>query len=95
MSAIVETAVAAIQQNPAMRWLKAFLCLPLCGAGLLGLLFPQEYRSSLLKFFSRAANQENLAPFMKLVNYRHFILLVRLLSILPIGVAIAIFRSLL
>jgi hypothetical protein len=93
MSGIIETATAVIQQDPAMRWLTGCLCLALGGAGAMGLFFPHQYRKALLGFLSRAPNQESSAGFIKFVNHRQFILLVRLFSLIPIGIAIAILRT--
>jgi hypothetical protein len=89
----VQAAIAAIQQDVTTRWFAMGMSLLLCFVGSWGLVFPHQYRKGLLGLFARVPDQRSIAPFLSFVNSRHFILVLRLFSLFPIGMAIALFRT--
>ena len=80
----------ATQPDLVMRWLIVALCLPMFAVGFVGLLMPRQYRYALLGLSGRIPDQTSIPPFVRFMNARHFVLLVRFFSLFPIGLAIAL-----
>jgi hypothetical protein len=80
----------AAQPDLVMRWLIVALCLPMFAVGGFGLLMPRQYRDALLGLSGRIPDQRSIAPFVRFMNARHFVLLVRVFSLFPISMAIAL-----
>ena len=76
-----------------MRWLTVALCLPLFGVGVWGLLMPRSYQKALIGISGRVPDQSAIAPFLRFVNGRYFVPLLRLVSLFPLGLAVALLRT--
>jgi len=77
-----------------MRWLIVLLCLPMLAVGILGFVMPRHYRDALLGISTRIPDQRAIAPFVRLMSGRHFVLFVRFFSLFPIGLAMALWFKL-
>ena len=73
-----------------MRWLTIGLCLPLFIVGFWGLFMPHSYQKALVGVSGRLPDQTAIAPFVRFLNARYFILFLRLFSLFPIGLAVGI-----
>ena len=73
-----------------MRWLTIALCLPLFLVGFFGLVFPRQYRDALVRMSERIAVKSPIDPFLRA---RHFPLFLRVFSLFPIGMGVALLRT--
>jgi hypothetical protein len=73
-----------------MRWLTIGLCLPLLLIGFMGLFAPHQTQTALLRLSSRLSDQSSIAPFVRFLKARHFVLFLRLYSLVPIGMGVAL-----
>jgi hypothetical protein len=87
----VQAAIAAIQQDVTTRWFAIGMSPLLCLVGFWGLVFPHQYRKAVLGVSARLPDQRSIAPFLRFVNSGRFILVLRVFSLFPIGMAIALF----
>jgi hypothetical protein len=85
--------IAAVQQDPVMRWLTVGVCVPLLIAGVWCLLAPRHYQQHLLHLSARLPDQQSVAPFVRFLSGKHFPLLLRLFSLLPIGLAVSLLTT--
>ena len=85
---------ATTEPDIVMRWLSVALCLPLFGVGIWGLFMPRSYQKTLVDFSGRLPDQVAIAPFLRFVSGKYFVWLVRFFSLLSIGFAIALLRTL-
>ena len=84
----------ATEPDVVMRCLTIGLCVPMFVIGLWGLTLPHTYHKALVSLLGRLHDQKAVAPFVKFLNGRYFIPLLRAFSLFPIGLAIAILFTL-
>ena len=85
--------IAAAQQDPVMRWLTAVISVPLLIGGVWCLLAPRHYQQTLLHLSARLPDQQSVAPFVRFLSSKHFPLLLRVFSLLPIGMAVTLLTT--
>jgi hypothetical protein len=85
--------IAAAQQDPVMRWLTAGISVPLLISGVWCLLAPRHYQQRLLHLSARLPDQQSVAPFVRFLSNKHFPLLLRVFSLLPIGMAVTLLTT--
>jgi uncharacterized protein YjeT (DUF2065 family) len=76
-----------------MRWVTIALCLPLFLTGFLGLVFPRQYRDGLIGMSARIANKSSIDPFLRFLHGKYFLLFLRVFSLFPIGMGVALLRT--
>jgi hypothetical protein len=76
-----------------MRWLSLGVCVPLFFLGFLALLKPRHYQETLVRLSARLPDQKAAGPAVRFLNGKYFIPLLRLWSLLTIGIAVAILRT--
>jgi len=75
------------------RSLITVVCLLMFFVGGWGLLKPHSLRRGVLDISSRMPDQSRVGPFVAFLNGRYFILLLRIFSLFPIGMGVALLRT--
>jgi len=76
-----------------MRWLTITLCLPLFLSGFFGLVFLRQYRDALIGMSARIPDKSSIDPFLRFLRGRYFLLFLRVFSSFPIGMGVALLRT--
>jgi hypothetical protein len=76
-----------------MRWLTIIICFLMFFIGCWGLFVPHTLRKAALGIFSRLPDQSQVRPFVDFLSGRYFTLLLRLFSLFPIGMGVALLRT--
>jgi hypothetical protein len=87
------TMTGTAEPDVVMRWLTIALCLPLFLTGFFGLVFPRQYRDALIGMSARIPDKSSIEPFLRFLRGRYFLLFLRVLSLFPIGMGVALLRT--
>jgi len=83
----------AAEPDIVMRFLTIGLCLPLFLVGILGVVFPRQYRDALIGMSARVPDKSSMDPFVRFFRGKYFLLFLRVFSLFPIGMAVALLRT--
>jgi hypothetical protein len=83
----------ATQPDLVERSLIVVLCLLMFFIGCWGLFMPHTLRKAALGIFGRLPDQTQARPVISFLSARYFILLLRLFSLFPIGMGVALLRT--
>ena len=83
----------ATQPDLVERILIVVMCSLMLFVGCWGLLLPRSLRQGVLGVLSRVADQSKTESVTGILNWKHFILVIRLWSLFAIGMGVALART--